>query len=181
MEYGELLSIIQQLLVAGNETTAHSLTAGLFHLIDNPDQMAAVRADPTLVANFVEETLRFLTPTNNMWRVATQDGELGGVKIAKNDLLLLRYGSGNRDETRFPDPDRFDVRRSNAREHLAFGAGIHHCIGAQLARKEMQTAFPILLSRLKNFRFAKGVNSFRYSPNILLRGVLELHIEYDRA
>ncbi len=181
MEYGELLSIIQQLLVAGNETTAHSLTAGLFHLIDNPDQMAAVRDDPTLVANFVEETLRFLTPTNNMWRVATQDGELGGVKIARNDLLLLRYGSGNRDETRFPDPDRFDMRRANAREHLAFGAGIHHCIGAQLARKEMQTAFPILLSRLKNFRFAKGVNSFRYSPNILMRGVLELHIEYDRA
>lgn len=181
MEYPELLSIIQQLLVAGNETTAHSLTAGLFHLIDNPDQMAALREDPTLVANFVEETLRFLTPTNNMWRVATRDGELGGVSIARNDLLLLRYGSGNRDEARFPDPDRFDMRRHNAREHLAFGAGIHHCIGAQLARKEMQTAFPILLSRLRNFRFAKGVNSFRYSPNILMRGVLELHIEYDPA
>lgn len=181
MEYRELLSIIQQLLVAGNETTAHSLTAGLFHLIDNPDQMQAVRNDPSLVANFVEETLRYLTPTNNMWRVATQDGELGGVKIAQNDLLLLRYGSGNRDEAKFSDPDRFDVRRANAKEHLAFGAGIHHCIGAQLARKEMQTAFAILLTRLKNFRFAKGVNSFRYSPNILLRGVLELHIEFEPA
>jgi cytochrome P450 len=179
MEYSELLSILQQLLVAGNETTAHSLTAGLYYLLSNPAQMAKLIADPSLTGNFVEETLRYLTPTNNMWRVATQDAEIGGVPIKKNELILLRYGSGNRDEEHFPDADKFDVARENAKSHLAFGAGIHTCIGAQLARKEMATAFPIVLDRLKNMKLARDKNTFRYSPNILLRGVLELHITFD--
>jgi cytochrome P450 len=179
MDYSELLSILQQLLVAGNETTAHSLTAGLYYLITNPEQMAKLKADPSLMPNFVEETLRYLTPTNNMWRVATQDTEIGGVPIKKNELILLRYGSGNRDEAHFPHAEKFDVARDNAKTHLAFGAGIHTCIGAQLARKEMNTAFPILLDRLKNMKLSPGKNSFRYSPNILLRGVLELHITFD--
>lgn len=179
MEYAELLSILQQLLVAGNETTAHSLTAGIYFLLTNPDQMARLAADPSLVPNFVEETLRYLTPTNNMWRLATQDTEIGGVAIKKNELILLRYGSGNRDEGHFPHADDFDIGRENAKSHLAFGAGIHTCLGAMLARKEMATAFPILLSRLKNMKLAAGKNSFRYDPNILLRGVLELHITFD--
>ena len=115
-----------------------------------------------------------------MWRVVTQDAAIGGTPVRKGEILLLRYGSGNRDAARFADPDSFDPARPDARDHLAFGAGIHTCIGAQLARKEMVTAFPILLERLKNPRFAKGLNSFRYNPNILLRGVLELHIEFDR-
>jgi cytochrome P450 len=181
MDHSELISIIQQLLVAGNETTAHTLTAGLFYLIQNPDQKAKLEAHPELMANFVEESLRLLSPTNNMWRVVTQEAAIGGVAVKEGDLVLLRYGSANRDEAKFPDGDRFDVARPNAKEHLAFGAGIHHCLGAYLARKEMNIAFPIVLERLKNPRFAKGLNSFRYSPNILMRGVLELHIEFDKA
>ncbi len=179
MDYSELLSIMQQLLVAGNETTAHTLTAGLYYLISNPDQMTRLKSDPSLFPNFVEETLRYLTPTNNMWRVATQDAEIGGVEVKKGQLILLRYGSANRDDAHFPDADKFDVARDNAKTHLAFGSGIHTCIGAQLARKEMNIAFPILLDRLKNLKLADGKNSFRYSPNILLRGVLELHITFD--
>ena len=139
-----------------------------------------MRNDPGLIDGLVEETLRYLTPSNNMWRVATCDTEIAGVPIRKNDIILVRYGSANRDAAHFADPDKFDVRRENARSHLAFGAGIHTCIGAPLARKEMQVAFPILLERLKNPRFAKGLNSFRYAPNILLRGVQELHIEFDK-
>jgi cytochrome P450 len=181
MDYSELLSILQQLLVAGNETTAHSLTAGLYYLISNPDQFARVLADPELVPGFVEETLRFLTPTNNMWRVATRDAEIGGVPVKKGEMILVRYGSANRDEQHFDHPDRFDVARPDVRSHLAFGAGIHTCLGASLARKEMQVAFPILLERLKNPRFQDGANTFRYSPNVLLRGVLELHIAFDPA
>jgi len=180
MDYSELISIIQQLLVAGNETTAHSLTAGIFFLISNPAQMKEILGDYDLIPNFVEETLRYLTPTNNMWRVATQDTEIGGVPVNKNDLILLRYGSGNRDEAKFPAGETFDIHRGNAGDHLAFGAGIHTCIGAQLARKEMNTVFPIVLSRLKNIRFADGKNTFEYDPNILLRGVLQLHIEFDK-
>ncbi|MDE2466996.1 MAG: cytochrome P450 [Alphaproteobacteria bacterium] len=179
MDYPELISILQQLLVAGNETTAHSLTAGLYFLISNPEQLQRLRDDPSLMPNFVEETLRYLTPTNNMWRLATADTEIGGMPIKKGELILLRYGSGNRDTNHFPDADRFDVGRGNAKSHLAFGAGIHTCIGAQLARKEMNTAFPILLERLQNLRLAKGAGPLRYNPNILLRGVLELHIEFD--
>jgi cytochrome P450 len=180
MDYAELLSIVQQLLVAGNETTAHSLTAGLYYLISNPDQLASVLADPDLIPGFVEETLRFLTPTNNMWRVAMRDAEIGGIPVKAGEMILLRYGSANRDEAQFAHADRFDVGRDNARSHLAFGAGIHTCIGASLARKEMTIAFPIILRRLKNLRFQAGRNDFRYSPNILLRGVEALHLAFDR-
>ena len=179
LNHQELLSIIQQLLVAGNETTAHSLTAGLYYLTADPALRARVMADPALIPSFVEETLRLLSPTNNMWRVVTRDAEIGGFPVRKGEVMLLRYGSGNRDAHQFADPDRFDPDRADARNHLAFGAGIHTCIGAQLARKEMVTAFPIILARLKNPRFATGRNAFRYDPNILLRGVLELHVEFD--
>jgi len=181
MTYEELLSILQQLLVAGNETTAHTLTAGLYYLLSHPDQMEALKADPSKVNNFVEEVLRYLSPTNNMWRVATQDTELGGVKIKKNDLLLLRFGSGNRDEAVFSNPEAFDMTRENANKHLAFGSGIHTCLGAQLARKELQTAFPILLKRLKNIRLDPENNDLFYLPTILLRGVMALNIEYEKA
>ncbi len=181
MDDGELLSILQQLLVAGNETTAHTLTAGLFYLIQNPDQKAKLEAHPELMNNFIEESLRLLSPTNNMWRVVTEDTKIGDVAVHANDLVMIRYGSANRDEAKFANPDAFDIARENAKEHLAFGAGIHHCLGAYLARKEMQSAFPIVLGRLKNPRFSKGLNSFRYSPNVLMRGVLELHIEFDKA
>ena len=180
MNHEELLSIIQQLLVAGNETTAHTLTAGLYYLTADPALRARVMADPELIPGFVEETLRLLTPTNNMWRVVTRDAEIGGFAVKQGEIMLLRFGSANRDEQRFPEADRFIVDRPDARNHLAFGAGIHTCIGAQLARKEMVTAFPIILARLKNPRFAAGRNAFRYDPNILLRGVLELHVEFDR-
>ena len=179
LDHGELLSILQQLLVAGNETTAHALTAGLHYLITHPDQMAAVRADPGLIPNLVEETLRLLTPTNNMWRVAMADTEIGGFPVAKGELILLRFGAANRDDARFADGERFDVRRDNAKKHLAFGAGIHTCIGAQLARKEMGIAFPILLDRLHNIRLAPDHPPIRYDPNILLRGIVSLDIVFD--
>jgi cytochrome P450 len=181
MNHGELISIVQQLLVAGNETTAHALTAGLSYLISHPDQLERVRSDPDLVAGLVEETLRFLSPTNNMWRVATRDAEIGGFSVRAGEMILVSYGSANRDAGQFSDPDRFDVARENARSHLAFGAGVHTCIGAPLARKEMNIAFPILLERLRNPRYQEGVNAFRYSPNILLRGVEALHIAFDPA
>ena len=181
MEYEELLSILQQLLVAGNETTAHTLTAGLYYLLKNPEQMEALINDPSLVDNFVEETLRYLSPTNNMWRVATEDTEIEGVKIKKNELLMIRFGSGNRDEEKFENPDEFDLTRENAKEHLAFGAGIHTCIGAQLARRELQIAFPILLKRLKNIKLDTSQGDLVYLPSVLLRGVLELNIEYEKV
>ena len=180
METPEQLSIIQQLLVAGNATTAHSITEAIKLLIENPDQMKLVISDHSLIPNMIEESLRLLTPTNNMWRIATEDTELGGVAIPAGSALLLRYGSGNRDEGLFENPDKFDVTRENARRHIAFGQGIHVCLGMNLSRKEMYTAFPIILDRLKNMRFSQD-NDFNYSPNVLLRGLDNLNIEFDKA
>lgn len=179
LDDAELYAILQQIFNAGQETTAHTLTYALYQLILHPEQMAAVRADPALVPNLVEETLRFLTPTNNMWRVVAEDTVLGGVALKAGEPMLLRFGAADRDPARFADPDTFDVTRSNAREHLAFGAGIHTCLGMALARKEMAVALPILLDRLRNMRFAEGVGSFRYSPSPILRGVTALDLRFD--
>jgi cytochrome P450 len=177
----EIYRILQQIFNAGQETTAHSLTYALFQLICHPEQLAAVLADPSLVANLVEETLRHLSPTNNMWRVVVENTVLGGVELKAGEPMLVRYGSANLDPEKFPDGEAFDITRPNAREHIAFGAGIHTCLGAALARKEMNVALPIVLERLKNLRFVDGRNSFRFNPSPILRGVLSLHIAFDPA
>ena len=181
LDDAELYGILQQIFNAGQETTAHTLTYAIFQLLQHPDQLAALKADRSLAANAVEETLRHLSPTNNMWRVVRQDTELGGVALKAGEPMLLRYGSGNRDESRFDEADRFDIRRINAVRHMAFGSGPHICMGAALARKEMSVALPIVLERLRNLRFAEGLNSFRFSPSPLLRGVLSLHLRFDRG
>ena len=175
----ELISVIQQILVAGNETTSHTLTTGIYYLLTYPRALERLRSRPALVGNFVEETLRMLTPTNSMWRVATRKTELGGVPIAKGDLLLLRFGSANRDEAKFPDGDRFDIERENAQEQIAFGAGVHLCLGQLLARKEMQQAFPIVRERMPNLRLLDPPEHFRYVPSILQRGVERLELAFD--
>lgn len=181
LDDAELYAILQQIFNAGQETTAHTLTYALHQLIQHPEQMALVLADPALVPNLVEETLRVLTPTNNMWRVVKEDTELGGIALHAGEPMLLRYGAANRDPTQFDDPERFDVTRSNARDHLSFGAGIHTCLGMALARKEMTVSLPIVLERLKTLRLAKGADSFRYTPSPLLRGVTSLHLAFDPA
>jgi cytochrome P450 len=149
-------------------------------LVQNPDQLAKVQANPELVKNMVEEVLRLETPTNSMWRVVKQDAELGGVAIPKGSMVMLRFGSGNRDEAKFPDPDRFDVERKNANLHLSFGRGIHTCIGAMLSRKETNVAFRRLLARMQGFRLAPG-NDLKHHSNVLLRGLRRLEIEYEPA
>jgi cytochrome P450 len=179
MDYAELLSIIQQLLVAGNETTAHTLTAGMYYLSADAGLRERLLADADLIPGFVEETLRLLSPTNSMWRVVMSDARIGEVPVRAGEILLLRYGSANRDTAHFPGADALDLDRQDPRKHLAFGAGIHTCIGAQLARKEMVTAFEILLRRLRNPRLAAGRETLNYDPNVLLRGVAALHIEFD--
>jgi len=180
LDMAETLSILQQLLVAGNETTAAAIAEGLLLLVRHPDQLHLVREDPSLVPNLVEEVLRLATPTASMWRKVTRDTVLGGVAIPAGSMLLLRFASANRDEAHFRDPDRFDVLRPNAAEHLAFGHGIHFCIGAALARKEMQIAFRALLGRLEGFRLSRGYPEPRHKPSVLLRGLAELHLDFAR-
>ena len=179
LDTAESLSILQQLLVAGNETTASSIAEGLLLLVQHPDQMALVREDPELIPNLVEEVLRLSTPTANMWRKATTTSELGGVEIPEGSMVMLRYAAANRDESVFPDADRFDVRRENAVEHLAFGHSIHFCIGAMLARKEMVVAFRTALARLTNLQLEGGHPEPRHKPSVLLRGLDELHLSFE--
>lgn len=177
LDTSESLSIIQQLLVAGHETTASAIAAGLVLLIEHPDQMALVREDPSLIPNMIEEVTRLATPTQNMWRVATRDCKLGDFEVSKGDFIFVRYAAANRDPAHFPDPDRFDVRRKNASEHLAYGHGIHFCIGAMLARKEMLIAFRTLLSRLDDLQLAPN-QTLTHKPNMLLRGLSDFELEF---
>jgi cytochrome P450 len=183
LEMPEALSILQQLLVAGNETTASTLTEGMYYLISNPDQLQEVTANMDLIPSVVEETLRMLSPSSNMWRRAAQDTELAGVKIPRDSMIMIRYGSANRDERQFAesDPGDFNIHRDKLRTHLAFGFGIHTCVGNTLARKELQTAYRQLLTRIKNWRFADGKNDFKHEPNILLRHMNELHLEFEKV
>lgn len=184
LEDAEILSIMQQLMVAGNETTTSALAGGLLQLIENPDQMAkAVAAadagDERTILNLVEEVLRIESPTAGMWRRVLTDTELGGVTIPRGAMVQLRYAAANRDPARYPDPDRFDIERANARSHLAFGKGIHMCIGNMLSRKEMAVAYSELLTRLTDFRLADG-HTPSWPPNMLLRGLTTLPIMFRR-
>ncbi|WBH17770.1 cytochrome P450 [Sphingomonas radiodurans] len=176
LDDAEIMSVVQQLMVAGNETTTSTLAGGLLLLIRNPDQLAKVQANPALIPNMVEEMLRLLSPTAGLWRVAAHDTELGGTPIAKGQMLMLRFAAANRDPDYFPEPDRFDVERKNARSHLAFGRGIHMCVGNMLSRKELAVAFERLLARYDRFELPEGLNDFRHAPNRLLRGLIKLNV-----
>jgi cytochrome P450 len=172
----EVVSVAQQFLVAGNETTTNLIAALLMYVLRDPAQTALVRERPALVANAVEEALRCETPVQGMWRVTTCDVELGGVTLPKGSFVMLRYAAANRDPAVFADPERFDVQRANAREHLAFGLGIHFCLGAALGRKEAAVALGGMLARFPKLRLAPG-NDFAHHPSMLLRGLRRLEVD----
>ncbi|MEM7409703.1 MAG: cytochrome P450 [Myxococcota bacterium] len=180
LDMAESLSILQQLLVAGNETTANAIAEGLLLLVRNPDVAARLRSDPSATPRFVEEVLRLASPTQNMWRRVKRDTVLGGVEIPEGSMVLLRYGAANRDPEVFPSPDAVDLDRDNHSAHLAFGHGIHFCLGAMLARKEMQVAFDVWLERVGHFDTAPDFTP-RYRPSILLRGLEELPLTVAAA
>jgi cytochrome P450 len=180
LDVPEMLSIIQQILVAGNETTTATLAAGMVNLIQRPDVLERLRADRTLVPRFIEETLRLESPSAGMWRVAKEDAEIHGVRIPAGAKMLIRWDSANRDEQVFECPERLDLDRPNASEHIAFGYGIHMCLGHYLARQELNVAFNIILDRLKSWTLAKGHEELVYVPNALLHGLGELHLEIEK-
>ncbi len=178
LDTAESLSIIQQLLVAGNETTTSAIAEGILLLIQHPDQLALLRNDPGLIPNLVEEVLRLSSPTANMWRVCTRDTEVNGTKIPAGSLIQIRYSSADRDERVFERAEGFDITRKNARQNVAFGYGVHMCIGASLARKEMEVAFRVLLGRMKDIVLDCAENDLNYPPNVLLRGLATLPIRF---
>jgi len=176
----EILSIIQQLLVAGNETTTNALSGGMVYVLEEPGAQDRFAAEPSLIPNAVEEILRLEAPTKAMWRVVTTDTELGGVSIPAGAALLLSYDAANRDELKFSDGDHCVFNRENAADHLSFGGGIHFCVGALLSRKEMTIAYQRLFSRLKNIRLAPDQEPLRYFESILHRGYEHLKLSFDK-
>jgi len=177
----EALGMIQQILVAGNETSTSAIAGGVVLLIQNPEQQAMLRQHPDLLPGAVEEILRLETPTTGMWRRATADTEIGGVDIPEGAFLMVRFAAGNRDESIFRDGGAMSIARENADSHLAFGQGTHFCLGAQLARMELQVALTGLLNRTSDWALVEGKNSLRHSPNVLLRGLTDLHIAFKKT
>jgi len=176
LDMPEMLSIVQQLLVAGNETTTKLLTEMMRLLAEHPEEWAKLKQDPTRAPLVVEEALRLSTPTQGMFRISTRDHELDGVHIPEGARLVIVFASANRDESLYPDPDGFDPDRENLRDHLAFGKGIHFCLGAALSRLEGKVALEELSRRLASFSLP-DTNEFEYFPSFLLRGLTRLDVD----
>ena len=170
----ETISYYMLVATAGHDTTASSIAGGLQALAEHPDQLKRLQADPSLLATAVDEMIRWVTPVKHFMRNATTDYELSGVKIRAGEGLLLSYPSANRDEAVFTDPFRFDVGRTPNR-HLAFGFGVHHCLGAQFARLEMRALFRELLSRLEHLELAGEPELTR---TLFVGGLKHLPIRY---
>jgi cytochrome P450 len=153
---GDLETISYYVIVAtaGHDTTSSSIAGGLEALAMHPEQLARLKADPSLITSAVDEMIRWTSPVKHFMRTATQPYTLSGHTFAPGDWLMLSYASANRDEAIFADPLHFDVGRSNADRHLAFGFGAHFCLGAQLARMEMRAFFAELLPRLDSLELA---------------------------
>ncbi len=163
------------LCVAGNETTRTVTTNGMRLLIEHPDQLQRLVDDPSLIASAVEEILRFEPAVHHFRRTATHDTEIRGRKIKENDPVVMWYPAANRDEEIFEDPDRFDVARS-PNEHLSFGIGEHFCLGASLARLELNAIFEEIVPRLRNPEFAGPVRRLRSN---FVNGVKEMRIRFE--
>ncbi|MDB5324227.1 MAG: cypA9 [Phycisphaerales bacterium] len=149
----EILGFFQLLVVAGQETTANLINNAVLCLLENPDQLKLLRARPDLLASAIEEVLRYRSPIQWMMRTPTRDIQLHGQTIPAGKLVLAMIGSANRDPAQFPDPDRFDITRA-PNHHVAFGHGIHFCLGAPLSRLEASIALTDLLHRLPHFERA---------------------------
>jgi cytochrome P450 len=156
----------------------------LRHLGERPDLQAMVRDDRALVMPFIEETLRFDSPTKSLFRMARRTHELNGCPVAAGEAIMIMPGAANRDERRFERPDEFRIDRPNVREHVAFGRGIHACPGGALARAEARISLNRLLDRLGDIRIsearhgAAGDRHYEWKPSFLLRGMERLYVEF---
>ncbi|NDJ52328.1 MAG: cytochrome P450 [Chloroflexi bacterium] len=178
LSHEEILSMIFLLLTAGHETTINLIGNGTLALIDHPDQRSALKEDPSLIHTAVEEMLRYEGPVEmTLARFAAEEIAWGGQTIGRGEMVFAVLLSADRDETVFPDPNRFDItRRPN--KHIAFGAGIHYCLGAPLARLEASIAFPTLLQRLPDLALATPRDQLQWNDTLLFRGMATLPVTY---
>jgi cytochrome P450 len=171
----ELLHILQLLLVGGFDTTANMIALGTLTLLNHPDQLALLRDDPSLVNSAVEELLRYLSVAHQVaFRLATDDIELGAQCIHAGEGVIAPIAAANRDPEVFADPDKFDITR-DARRHVAFGFGLHQCLGQPLARIELQVVFSKLFVRFPHLRLAGNADDLAFR-NSIIYGVAELPV-----
>jgi len=172
----ELLSMAFLLLVAGHETTVNLIASGTLALLLNPGELARLRADPSLLGGAVEELLRYVNPVNNAtFRFAGEPLEIDGVAIGAGEVVLVSLSGANRDPSRYADPDRLDLGRDSG-GHVAFGHGIHYCLGAPLARLEAEIAFGALLDRFGEITLAVPPGELRWRPSTLIHGLETLPV-----
>ena len=160
-------------LVGGNETTRNSISHTVIAFSQDPDEWARVRADPAILATGAAEMVRHATPVIHMRRTATRDTELGGQRIAAGDKVVLWYPSGNRDPAVFDDPDRFDLTRKTAHQHVGFGAGQHVCVGSRLAEMQLRVVFRILARGVASFEIVQPPRRIRSN---FINGLKDLHV-----
>lgn len=176
----ELTVMCCTLLIAGHETTANQVNLSLLLLFDHPDEVNSLRADPALIPGAVEELLRFsrlggLAPA----RVTSEDVAIGGVTIPAGERVIPLFSSANRDPSVFSDATQFDIARQGSAGHLTFGAGVHHCLGAQLARLELQEAFHGLIGRLPGLRLAVPESELEFKPGMAIHSLRALPVRWD--
>lgn len=175
----EIMEFCILLLGAGNETTTNLITNAVRIFMEEPSLQEKLRQQPELMKGAIEEVLRYYSPILAMNRYATKDVEIGGKQVKKGDLVVTWIGSANRDEEKFPDADRFIVDRTpNA--HLAFGQGIHFCLGAPLARLEALIALPLILAHFHDMRLPEGTK-LEAIPSTFVYGVKELPVQFTPA
>ena len=176
----EIIQIVEQMLPAGSDTTVGALACAIHRVATTSGLEAALRADRSLIPNFVEEVLRLDSPVQGLWRRAIRDTTIGDTLIPEGALIVLRYGAGNRDPHVFPEPDTFDAGRSNARRHFAFGVGPHFCVGSQLARAEVRVTIDKILTRMRNLRLSRGEDGVAWMTHFFAYGPTRLEIAFDR-
>jgi cytochrome P450 len=176
----EMSALLLQLLIAGNESTTSLIGNAVYLLLRSEDLLQRIRADRALIPALLEETLRLESPFQGHFRRATTDVELGGTKIPAGSVVMLLWGSANRDAGAFPAPDDVDLQRPNAKEHVAFGEGIHYCLGAALARLEARIAIDTLLDRLADLRLAE-TRDLPHERSFFIRRLRELPVRFGLA
>jgi len=175
----ELLAMIVLLLVAGHETTVNLIGNGVLALLENPDQLDRLHNDPALIKSGVEELLRHSGPLETATeRYPREDTSVAGVTIPRGELVFAVLASANRDEQQFENPDRLDLGRES-NPHVAFGYGMHYCLGASLARLEAQIAIATLFRRVPSLKLALPSNSLRWKRGLVLRGLESLPVRFD--
>jgi cytochrome P450 len=159
---------------AGNDTTRNSLSGTLRLMTQFPEQRAMVLEDPSLIPRMSDEALRMISPVIHMRRTATADTELVGQKIAKDEKVVLWYGAGNRDPDVFPDPDQFDMHRPNVQKHVAFGHGVHKCLGFRVARMQLEVAYERIFERFPDITWT---GKQKIAPNALVHAISSLEVD----